>query len=153
MQVGPAQYDMSMKAGKQVHVHMVENLPRLSLNCASSGVDSDASGPCQIPSDAAESNKRMQAESSLAKSAKPPAYNGSSLAQEFAEKFGLADDEPSDSKPAEQRSPLKWFGMMVPQSLRACQTSFDGALEVAVKLADLQAQMQTLQQDPGDTST
>lgn len=148
MQVGPAQYDMSMKAGKQVHVHMVENLPRLSLNCASSGV-SEASGPCQTPLDGAESNRRMQADSLPTNTPKLPAYNGSSLVQEFAEKFGLADDEPPDSEPAEQRSPLNWFGMMVPQALRSCQTSFDGALEVAVKLADLHAQMQTLQQDPG----
>ena len=76
------------------------------------------------------------------KPASSASYCGSSLAQEFAEKFGLTEDALLRDAPLQQRSPLSWFGVMVPPYLRSCQGSFENALEAAVKLAELQCQMQ-----------
>ena len=154
LQVGPAQYDMSMKAGKQIDVRMEGTLPRLSLEqstvCAS-GNATESSGWNQTLEQSADSSSKTDGSVLPAKSAKSAAYAESSLAQEFAQKFGLADEEPLDSEPAERKSPLTWFGVMVPQALRGCQTQFENALEIAVKLAELRSQMQMLQQGPGGT--
>lgn len=156
LQVGPAQYDMSMKAGRQIDVHMEGTLPRLSLKQATicpSGNATESSGSNQTVEQSADLSSQTDGSVSTAKSAKSAAYAESSLAHEFAQKFGLADEELVDSEPPEQKSPLTWFGVMVPQALRGCQTQFENALEVAVKLAELQSQMQTLQQGPGRTES
>ncbi|KAK9841486.1 hypothetical protein WJX74_006653 [Apatococcus lobatus] len=148
--VGPAQYDMNMKAGRQVDVHMGEPLPRLTLKqstmCPSVASRTVCLQSHDQPSEASDFDSQYEAGSSAVKPAKPAAYTGSSLAQEFAEKFGLADEAPLDNEPAESRSPINWFGMMVPHSLKSCQASFEAALEIAVKLAELQLHMLTLQQ-------
>ncbi|XP_043936661.1 coiled-coil domain-containing protein 115 [Protopterus annectens] len=51
----------------------------------------------------------------------------------------------------EQRSPiqdpLKWFGILVPQSLRQAQTSFQKVIELAADIATLQSHLQVAQKE------
>ncbi|XP_014211643.1 coiled-coil domain-containing protein 115 [Copidosoma floridanum] len=48
-------------------------------------------------------------------------------------KCGEGEDEP--------QNPIKWFGVLVPQSLKIAQKHFQDALYVAVRLANLQAEL------------
>lgn len=41
-------------------------------------------------------------------------------------------------------SPLKWFGVLVPQSLRSAQTDFQKCIELSVDIANLQLKLQAL---------
>ena len=45
-----------------------------------------------------------------------------------------------------QTDPLKWFGVLVPQSLRQAQTKFKRAAEVSCKVASLKAKYCQLQE-------
>ena len=140
-QVGPAQYDLGMKASKRVHVQVDEERPTFRLACTAS------IGPCSTRpkrTSSAGSSRVMDSAASDAAArqpAKPALYGEATLAQEFAEKFGLTDQEPSEDEPTEPRSPLTWFGMMVPQALRNSQSSFERASEVCIKLAELASRL------------
>ncbi len=128
-QVGPAQYDMSMKACKRVCVRLSENAPKFCLEQTS---EPDLRPTSDSSTDALASNA----------SACPTAlYGEDSLAQEFADIFGLTDELPVEDGTAGLRSPLTWFGIMVPDALRQSKVSFEKALEVSVKLAELHTEL------------
>ena len=144
-QVGPAQYDLSMKASRRVHVDMGGAVPKFHLShTASTG--SERIQPDSAPLQGSATMGNAADNAGTSQPAKPALYGEASLAQEFAEKFGLTEEQPLQDEPAEQRSPLTWFGFMVPQALRSSQGSFAKAVEVSVKLAELQSAMQTIQQ-------
>lgn len=53
--------------------------------------------------------------------------------------------EKDDSETSNECSdPLKWFGVLVPESLRICQSRFKQATETALKIASLQNQLRGL---------
>ena len=43
------------------------------------------------------------------------------------------------------KDPIKWFGLLVPQTLRQSQTRFKSAIELTVELANLESQYRSLQ--------
>ena len=45
-----------------------------------------------------------------------------------------------------QKDPLKWFGILLPQSLKECQMKFKKAAELSCKTASLRSKYLTLQQ-------
>lgn len=59
--------------------------------------------------------------------------------------IGSLDGLPTEakSKPANQ-DPLKWFGVLVPQTLRLSQKSFQNAIQLAVEMANLQHRLLTI---------
>jgi len=46
-----------------------------------------------------------------------------------------------DSKCTATQDPLHWFGILVPMSLRQCQSAFRHSIDVVCKIASLQAQL------------
>lgn len=54
-------------------------------------------------------------------------------------------------KAVAQVDPLKWFGVLVPQSLRLCQNNFKRATEISCKVASLKVKYSSLQQRYRDT--
>ncbi|KAG8196581.1 hypothetical protein JTE90_014142 [Oedothorax gibbosus] len=55
-----------------------------------------------------------------------------------------SDDSQSSKECAGPTDPLKWFGVLVPESLRLCQSRFKQATETALKIASLQNQLKAL---------
>ncbi|KAL1459068.1 hypothetical protein WDU94_011077 [Cyamophila willieti] len=49
-----------------------------------------------------------------------------------------------DEKEAKENNPLKWFGVLVPQSLKSAQTDFEKCIELSIHIANLQLKLQTL---------
>ncbi|GFR05992.1 uncharacterized protein TNCT_444671 [Trichonephila clavata] len=50
-----------------------------------------------------------------------------------------------DSISLDYADPLKWFGILVPDSLRTCQSHFKQSLVTAIKITSLQNKLMTLQ--------
>lgn len=135
-----------MKASKRVHLHLDETSPSFHLEATATSSNGNARHN-QAPSpDSSPCIDGAASDTAAKQPAKPALYGEASLAQEFAEKFGLTDDELFEDEPAEQRSPLTWFGFMVPQALKTSQSSFEKALEVSVQLAGVQSELRMLQQ-------
>ena len=62
---------------------------------------------------------------------------------------GVQEIDLSSERSAEvevQNNPLKWFGVLVPQSLKQCQGKFKRAAELSCKLASLKLKYSSLQQ-------
>ncbi|XP_064611272.1 coiled-coil domain-containing protein 115-like [Liolophura sinensis] len=59
--------------------------------------------------------------------------------------IGSLDGLPTEpkSKPVNQ-DPLKWFGVLVPQTLRVSQKSFQDAIQLAVEMANLRHKLLTI---------
>lgn len=47
----------------------------------------------------------------------------------------------SDNQEEEIQNPLKWFGVLVPQSLKSAQKHFQDAIFLSVKLANVQSEL------------
>lgn len=58
--------------------------------------------------------------------------------------------KPLKDSDAKSRDPIRWFGVLVPQNLRTAQKRFQDSLYLAVRVANISAELETI---PGELAT
>ena len=106
-----------MKARRRISIHD-SDIPRLSFHCQA------ITSPNKF-ADAAVADDNVEQEPT------PPATPANETAEDEA--VGPADnaEKPEAQQkgtPQAHRDPIKWFGILVPPSLRTCQNSFDAVI-------------------------
>ncbi|XP_058805586.1 coiled-coil domain-containing protein 115 isoform X3 [Phymastichus coffea] len=87
-------------------------------------------GMLQIPSEDKEAKSIFNLETTFDES------QGESIPH-----FDISLKTKSKEDDKEAQDPIKWFGLLVPQSLKSAQKHFQEAIYLTVKLANLQSQM------------
>ncbi|XP_061188860.1 coiled-coil domain-containing protein 115-like [Saccostrea echinata] len=67
-----------------------------------------------------------------------------------SEKDSSLLDKKTTKKTKQQHDPMKWFGVLVPPSLRQCQKQFKSSLETTIAIANLKQKLLLLKSDYSD---